>query len=386
MTDSARLLVKDRAARLGGGGFLLAVVWLVVSVAVDAPVVRVVAQVLGGVGAPVLTVAAMLLLVVPADGWRRGRRELILCTAAFAFAADLLFVLSFGVGMDEADAGRDLGLFGNTTWLYGAATVVALAALVALLVWTPLGGLAVRRWITVAAASAIGLAAAPLIALSMLSPVTVAVAALAVTVVALARPRRVAAAAAEIPVDWPPVLRRVRTLALASLAYTLAVWAGSIGASVAATGTERATSALGSAMAVGQLAVVPLLLAAVLVAVTRTPAHPTVLWAGFAVGAAGVAAGSALLSGDAFLAGVALVSLAVGVVAAAVVWASTDRRATALRVCLAALALVGVALLYAVFAAMTGGISLALVSGGVALGGAKLVTRLRSPGTLPASA
>jgi hypothetical protein len=220
----------------------------------------------------------------------------------------------------------------------------------------------------------------------MLSPVTVAVAALAVTVVALVRPRRVAPEAAARAVDWPPVLRRVRTLALASLAYTLAVWVGSIGASVAATGTERATSALGSAMAVGQLAVVPLLLAAALVAVTRSPAHSTVLWAGFAVGTAGVAVGSALLYGDTFLAGVTLLSLAVGVFAAASVWASTDRRATAVRVCLAALALVGVALLYAVFAAMTGGISLALVSGFVAVGGVTLVARLRSPGTLPASA
>jgi hypothetical protein len=219
----------------------------------------------------------------------------------------------------------------------------------------------------------------------MLSPVTVAIATLAVTVVALARPRRTTREAAVRTVDWPPVLRRVRTLALASLAYTLAVWVGSIGASVAATGTERATSALGSAMAVGQLAVVPLLLAAVVVSVTRSPAHSTVLWSGFAVGTVGVAAGSALLSGDTFPAGVALLSLAVGVFAAAVVWASTERRATAVRICLAAPALVGVALLYAVFAAMTGGISLALVSAVVALGGATLITRLRSPETLPAS-
>lgn len=374
----------DQAARLAGAGFLLAAVWVAVSIGFSwqlVPALRIGLQVLGGVGAPMLTVAALLVLL--------GRRTsvLVVTTSAVAFVSFLFFSLSFSIGLDERDAGGELGLFGNSTWLFGLLTLLGLAALTAQLVLPGIRAAVQRPRVALAVAIGLGAFSAPFAAIALLAPITVALAALAVTVVALARSSRPRAARTPAaPVADPPLLLlRVRILAASSLASTLVVWIGSIGASIAATGTPGATAALGSAMAVGQLAAVPLLLAGTLVVGARVGGDIRTLWIGFGVGAGGLAVVSSLMTLDAGAGSIDLIvalSVFVGAWASACVWVLTAR------VWLALVTLVGVAVLYAALVGMTGGIALALVSGFLAVGGAGVVARrarTTSPGMLPAS-
>ncbi|MCU1542308.1 MAG: hypothetical protein JWM50_173 [Microbacteriaceae bacterium] len=356
--------------------------------------------VVSGVAAPLLMMVALLLLVSPALRLGRGYETGVAAAASLAIVGDLLLVLSFSVGMEEGDTGNTPSLFGGLTWVFALVSAAGFAAFTALMLFAVLR----RRpgsagWVAAAISGGVAIIAAPFLVWSFASPLTATLPALAVAVAAFYDPsaaRRLPGARLRTVADARHLARRVRTLALSSFVYTVVVWVGAVSASIAATGTDAAGPLLGTAAAAAQLAVVPLLLAGTIVVEARSAGGTRPLWIGTAasVGAVGVVAVSMVAAygpdGDAFVRGLGVLALAVGVWLGTLTWALGADRTTPARGALAAVAVLGGAATYLLGAALTAGMTLALVSGFLAFGGTRLVfrrpTTTTTPETLPASA
>jgi hypothetical protein len=393
---------RSAAATVAATALVFCALSIVITVfAPDLPTaLRIAILVVSGAAAPLLSVVALLLLVSPALRLGPRHEAALAAAAAVAFVADLLFVLSFGVGMDEADAGTGLSLFGSLAWLFGLASAAGFAAFTALMLFALL-----RRtpgmvtWVAAIVAGVVALVAAPFLVWIFASPLTAALPALAVTIAAFYDPslaRRLPPAPLRPIADARRLAMRVRTLGLASFVYTVVVWVGAVSASIAAAGTDAAGTALGTASGAAQLAVVPLLLAGTIVVEARSAGDIRPLWIGTAtsVGAV-VAVGIAMVAaftpdGDVFVRGLGVLALAVGLWFGTLAWALGAGRSTGVRVMLSLAALLGGAVAYLVGAALTAGITLAFVSGFLAFGGTRLVVRrlptTTTPARLPASA
>jgi hypothetical protein len=378
---------------------VVAVAALVFAPAMPQPL-RIAVLAASGVVAPLLTVVALLLLITAVRPLGRRFETAVVTATAVAFVADLLFVLSLSVSSDEGDVGAPRSAFGSLAWEFALASAAGFATLVGLLLYVLLrGGGVMRRRTAGVVSGLIAVIVAPLLVWVIAAPITTVLPALAVAVVALVR----SGARASRPrlglrpgphgADSRQLVRRVRTLAAASLGYSAVVWVGAIGASVAATGTEGATSSLGTASGAAQLAVVPLLVAGAIVAASRAPAARPV-WIGTAASVALVMAVSIAMvvgytpDGDVFMRNLGLLSLAVGAWSASTVWALTPALSPAARTVACGVALLGGAVVYLFGAALSAGITLALASGFLVLGGARRLLRpspATSPATLPAS-
>ena len=376
-------------AQLAGSAVALSALWLVSLVFVfgTPEPLRVVLTVLGSVVAPALATVVFVRLAAGPLGVTVRRRRILLAVTVFAFLALALTANSFSVGFDDADAGRPSGLFASLTAVFAVAGVLAFAASIALVLVAAIGGrLSTRAGVAIAVLA--GLIAAPFVALTFLTPAPSLVYALAAFVWA-AWPRGLPKSAdrpsARPLVAVEGVRDRVILLSAVSLATTLVVWVGGIAVSLANTGTDAATTGLGVASALGQLAVIPLIWAVSLLLGVRLPASTATARLGIAVATATVAAAALAMTigyspdGGLFIPLIALLSLGVGFWAASVVWALAASWPSPARTATATVALVATALLYAVVVALSGGVTLALVSGFLAFGGARLLLRQRRP-------
>jgi hypothetical protein len=375
--------------QLAGASVVLGGVWLVsLLFAGDAaPVLRVAQVLLGAVAAPALAILVGVRLVAPGLRLTHRLRRALQAASGVGVVSLALTANSFAVGFDDADAGRPSGLFASLTALFIVASVLGFAAAIALIVVMP-----IRRRLSVRAGVAtavlLGLVAAPFVAVTLLAPG--AVIALSLIVFAYALLPRLSRtftlpAAEREPVAVEPVRDRVILLAAVSLAITLIVWTAGFGTSVATSGTDVATSSLGIAAAAGQLAVVPLLWAASMLLGVRRPRTTATARIGVRVASVTVAVSVVAMvvayspAGDGFLLLVGLLSLGVGFWAASIVWALYAAFPLPARIATGVVTAVGVALVYALFAALTGGIVLAIASGFLAFGGARLLLRQSSP-------
>lgn len=376
-------------AQLAGGAVALSALWLVSLVFVfgTPEPLRVALTVLGSVLAPALATVVFVRLAAGPLGLSVRRRRILLAVTVFAFLALALTANSFSVGFDDADAGRPSGLFASLTAVFAVASVLAFAASIALVLVAAIGERLSTR-ASVAIAVLAGLVAAPFVAVTFLTPAPSLVYSLAAFVWAVwpaALPKRVAQQGVRPLVAVESVRDRVILLAAVSLATTLVVWVGGISLSIANTGTDAATTGLGVASALGQLAVIPLLWAVSLLFAVRMPASTATARLGLAVASATVAGAALAMTvgyspqGGLFIPLIALLSLGVGFWAASVVWALTASWPSPARAATAAVALVATALLYAVVVALSGGVALALASGFLAFGGARLLLRQRRP-------
>ena len=386
---------------LAGIAVVVSVAWYISFVfGVGMPTgLRVGLVVVGGVAAPSLAVFAAVRLAAPALGLSRTQARALVALATLAFAAVALVGVSFSVGMDEGDAGRPKSLLGSLTGPFALAAILATAAAVTLPMFTVLR----RRRLGVPAATAIaagvGVVATPLLLVSLLSPASIVGLCVVVFVFALVRsmpraPRPAgsadASAVAVRPPDLSAVRARVTFFAGIALATSLVVWTTGLGVSIRGTGTDLAGSALGISAALAQLAVVPLLWAATLAVAARLPRSADAARIGFAaasvvvvVSVAGMVVGFSP-AGDVYIATAGVLSVGVALWAGAIVWSLTAAGPTGARAGAAVVSVVAAAAVYAVLVALSGGVTLALVSGFVAFGGSRLLLR-SSPATLPAS-
>lgn len=386
---------------LAGIAVVVSVAWYIsFVVGVGMPTgLRVGLVVVGGVAAPSLAVFAAVRLAAPALGLSHTQARALFALATLAFAAVALVGVSFSVGMDEGDAGRPKSLLGSLTGPFALAAILATAAAVTLPMFTVLR----RRRLGVPAATAIaagvGVVATPLLLVSLLSPASIVGLCVVVFVFALVRsmpraPRPAgsadASAVAVRPPDLSAVRARVTFFAGIALATSLVVWTTGLGVSIRGTGTDVAGSALGVSAALAQLAVVPLLWAATLAVAARLPRSADAARIGFAaasvvvvVSVAGMVIGFSP-AGDVYIATAGVLSIGVALWAGAIVWSLTAAWPTGARAGAAIVTVVAAAAVYAVLVALSGGVTLALVSGFVAFGGSRLLLR-SSPATLPAS-
>jgi len=386
---------------LAGIAVVVSVAWYISFVfGVGMPTgLRVGLVVVGGVAAPSLAVFAAVRLAAPALGLSHTQARALVALATLAFAAVALVGVSFSVGMDEGDAGRPKSLLGSLTGPFALAAILATAAAVTLPMFTVLR----RRRLGVPAATAIaagvGVVATPLLLVSLLSPASIVGLCVVVFVFALVRsmpraPRPAgsadASAVAVRPPDLSAVRARVTFFAGIALATSLVVWTTGLGVSIRGTGTDLAGSALGISAALAQLAVVPLLWAATLAVAARLPRSADAARIGFAaasvvvvVSVAGMVVGFSP-AGDVYIATAGVLSVGVALWAGAIVWSLTAAWPTGARAGAAVVSVVAAAAVYAVLVALSGGVTLALVSGFVAFGGSRLLLR-SSPATLPAS-
>ena len=386
---------------LAGIAVVVSVAWYISFVfGVGMPTgLRVGLVVVGGVAAPSLAVFAAVRLAAPALGLSHTQARALFALATLAFAAVALVGVSFSVGMDEGDAGRPKSLLGSLTGPFALAAILATAAAVTLPMFTVLR----RRRLGVPAATAIaagvGVVATPLLLVSLLSPASIVGLCVVVFVFALVRsmpraPRPAgsadASAVAVRPPDLSAVRARVTFFAGIALATSLVVWTTGLGVSIRGTGTDLAGSALGISAALAQLAVVPLLWAATLAVAARLPRSADAARIGFAaasvvvvVSVAGMVVGFSP-AGDVYIATAGVLSVGVALWAGAIVWSLTAAWPTGARAGAAVVSVVAAAAVYAVLVALSGGVTLALVSGFVAFGGSRLLLR-SSPATLPAS-
>jgi hypothetical protein len=394
---------RTAAVRLASAALVLAVVALVVLLFVPAENVplRVVVLAVSGVVSPLLTVVALLLLITPALGLGRRYEASVVTATAVAFTADLFFVLALSASVDESDAGVARSVFGSLTWAFGLVSAAGFATLATLLLFVLLRRDDGTRPVAAAVISAVlALVITPFLVWSLAAPLITVFPALAVLIIAVVRPAR-GRPSPQLELRPSPSGRpgrlltaQVRVLAAASLAYTAVVWVGAVAASIAATGTDAATSSLGTASGAGQLAVLPLMLAGALVAQARAITTRAVRVGTLAATAVVAIAATVMVvgytpDGDIFMRNLALLALAVGAWCASIVWALTLRLPTASRVGLGVAALLGGSVVYLFGAAMTAGIPVALVSGFLVFGGARRLLRATpatSPATLPASA
>jgi len=386
---------------LAGIAVVVSVAWYISFVfGVGMPTgLRVGLVVVGGVAAPSLAVFAAVRLAAPALGLSHTQARALVALATLAFAAVALVGVSFSVGMDEGDAGRPKSLLGSLTGPFALAAILATAAAVTLPMFTVLR----RRRLGVPAATAIaagvGVVATPLLLVSLLSPASIVGLCVVVFVFALVRsmpraPRPAgsadASAVAVRPPDLSAVRARVTFFAGIALATSLVVWTTGLGVSIRGTGTDLAGSALGISAALAQLAVVPLLWAATLAVAARLPRSADAARIGFAaasvvvvVSVAGMVVGFSP-AGDVYIVTAGVLSVGVALWAGAIVWSLTAAWPTGARAGAAVVSVVAAAAVYAVLVALSGGVTLALVSGFVAFGGSRLLLR-SSPATLPAS-
>ncbi|MET4583551.1 hypothetical protein ABIE21_003077 [Conyzicola nivalis] len=386
---------------LAGIAVVVSVAWYISFVfGVGMPTgLRVGLVVVGGVAAPSLAVFAAVRLAAPALGLSHTQARALLALAILAFAAVALVGVSFSVGMDEGDAGRPKSLLASLTGPFALVAIIATAAAVTL----PMFAVLRRRRLGVPAATAIavgvGVVATPLLLVSLLSPASIVGLCVVVFVFALVRsmPRAEgpagsaddSAVAVRAP-DISAVRARVTLFAGIALATSLVVWTTGFGVSILDTGTDVAGSALGISAALAQLAVVPLLWAATLAVAARLPRSADAARVGFAaasvvvvVSVAGMVVGFSP-AGDVYIATAGVLSIGVALWAGAIVWSLTAAWPTGARAGAAVVTVVAAAAVYAVLVALSGGVTLALVSGFVAFGGSRLLLR-SSPATLPAS-
>lgn len=410
---------RTSSAELAATAVIVAVAWYI-SFVFGAGMpgwARVPLVVVGGMVAPTLASVAAVRLVAPALAFSRRRTLVVAVALALAFVSIGLVGVSFSVGMNDADAGRPAGLLASLTTAFAAAAVLAAATAIALLLFGLLrrdrpaaprqrgvdpaaarpGGTvpaaprpSVRRATVVAVG--VSILVTPFVLLALLAPLSIVLLCVGVAVFALlpvgprtGQPRRPAATA--VPAG---VRDRVTLYAAVSLAVTLVVWTGGVAASIRGTGTDAAGTSLGVAAALGQLAVVPLLWAATLAVAARAAVPARTVRVGFVAASVLVVLATVVMvvglspDGDLYLRCVAVVCLGVGVWAGTAGWAVTAGRPPASRAMFVAVVVLAAAVLYGMLVALSGGVSLALVSGFLAFGGARLLLR-SSPGTLPAS-
>ena len=404
---------RTSALKLSAIGVVVSVAWYISFVfgAGTHEGARVTLSLVGGVVAPTLATIAAVGLSAPTLGLSRARALVVLVLAALAFAGLALVGLSFSVGIDEADAGRQLGLLASLTTAFALTAVLASASAITLVLFSVLRKHAIGVRKAAAIAVVVGIVATPLVLLTLLGPGAIVMVCAAVFVLALVPTiSRVAGAAARATaahaaaarddsanddtastaIDRAAVRDRVTLFAGTALATSLIVWVGGIGVSIHGTGTDLAGTGLGVAAAIGQLAVVPLLWAATLAIGALVPRVADSARIGFAVASAVVVAAVAVMvvgfspAGDLYIVSVGALSVGVALWGGAVVWAITPPWPTPARAGAAVVAVVAGAALYAMLVALSGGVTLALVSGFVAFGGARLLLR-PSPATLPAS-
>ena len=353
--------------------------------------------VVGGVAAPSLAVFAAVRLAAPALGLSRAQARALFALATLAFAAVALVGVSFSVGMDDGDAGRPKSLLGSLTGPFALVAILATAAAVAL----PMFAVLRKRRLGAPAATAIavgvGLVATPLLLVSLLSPASIVGLCVVVFVFALVRsiaraprPAGPASAVAVRAPDLSAVRSRVTLFAGIALATSLVVWTTGLGVSIRGTGTDVAGSALGISAALAQLAVVPLLWAATLTVAARLPRSADAARIGFAaasvvvvVSVVGMVIGFSP-AGDVYIATAGVLSVGVALWPGAVVWSVTAAWPAGARSGAAVVTVVAAAAAYAVLVALSGGVTLALLSGFVAFGGSRLLLR-SNRATLPAS-
>jgi len=386
---------------LAGIAVVVSVAWYISFVfGVGMPTgLRVGLVVVGGVAAPSLAVFAAVRLAAPALGLSHTQARALVALATLAFAAVALVGVSFSVGMDEGDAGRPKSLLGSLTGPFALAAILATAAAVTLPMFAVLRKRGLGLPAATAIAAGVGVVATPLLLVSLLSPASIVGLCVVVFVFALVRsmpraPRPAgsadASAVAVRPPDLSAVRARVTFFAGIALATSLVVWTTGLGVSIRGTGTDLAGSALGISAALAQLAVVPLLWAATLAVAARLPRSADAARIGFAaasvvvvVSVAGMVVGFSP-AGDVYIATAGVLSVGVALWAGAIVWSLTAAWPTGARAGAAVVSVVAAAAVYAVLVALSGGVTLALVSGFVAFGGSRLLLR-SSPATLPAS-
>ncbi|WP_229733178.1 hypothetical protein [Conyzicola nivalis] len=374
--------------QLAGASVALGLAWLVsLAIVGEAPVaLEIVRVLLGAVLAPVLAIVVGVRLVAAPLALTHRVRRALQASATVGVIALALTANSFVVGVDDSEAGRPRGLFASLTSAYILVSVLGFAAAIALVLF-----LLLRRRLSfrasVAVAAPLGVVAAPLVAVTLLGPG--AVIGLSLVVFAYAVLPRLSGVfrlppATPRTVAVEPLRDRVILLAAISLAVTLVVWCGGFALSIANTGTDAATTSLGLASAVGQLAVLPLLWAFSLVIGFWQPrVERAALRGSAAANAVVVVVVSAMVAtysseGDGYVLLLLVLSAGVGFWAGSIAWALWQARRPAERIALSVVAAVAATVTYAMLAALTAGIVLALVSGLLAFGGARFL--LRKPG------
>ena len=401
-------------AQLAGGAVVLGVLWLVSLLFVfgmPGPV-RNAFTLLGSIVAPVLATVAGVRLAAPRLGLTARPRRALLVVLPLAFVALALTANSFSVGFADADDGRPLGALARVSWVFAVTGVAAFAAGASIVLAVVLRRRLSRR-ASVAIALTAGVVIGPALAVVFLTPTSTVLLSAAVFVWAVVRagavvpggafvrgssvarggavaqgdgfagPQRSAPLAAEVTRE------RAILSAGASLATTLVVWCSGIAASIAGTGTDMAGIGLGVAAAAGQLAVIPLLWSVSLIVGFRLPRVAPAARLGCAVASVvvllAVAAMVATLSttGDAFVLLVGVLGVGVGSWAAVVVWPLAAAWPTVSRIAVCAVAGIAATVAYAVLAGLNGGVTLALASGFLAFGGARLLLRQRRAAERP---
>ena len=395
-------------AQLAGAAVVLGVLWLVSLLFVfgmPGPV-RIAFTLLGSIVAPVLATVAGVRLAAPPLGLTPRPRRALLVVLPLAFVALALTANSFSVGFADADDGRPLGALARASWVFAVTGVAAFAAGASIVLAVVLRRRLSRR-ASVAIAVTAGVVMGPALAVVFLTPASTVLLSAAVFVWAVVRGGGVVRGDALVrggavsrgdgfavpqlsaPLAADVTRERAILSAGASLATTLVVWCTGIAASIAGTGTDTAGIGLGVAAAAGQLAVIPLLWSVSLIVGFRLPRVAPAARLGCAIASVvvvlAVAAMVATLSttGDAFVLLVGVLGAGVGSWAAVVVWPLAAAWPTVSRIALCAVAGIAATVAYAVLAGLNGGVTLALASGFLAFGGARVMLRRRRDAERP---
>ena len=395
-------------AQLAGAAVVLGVLWLVSLLFVfgmPGPV-RNAFTLLGSIVAPVLATVAGVRLAAPRLGLTARPRRALLVVLPLAFVALALTANSFSVGFADADDGRPLGALARVSWVFAVTGVAAFAAGASIVLAVVLRRRLSRR-ASVAIALTAGVVIGPALAVVFLTPASTVLLSAAVFVWAVVRGGGIVRGDALVrggavsrgdgfavpqlsaPLAADVTRERAILSAGASLATTLVVWCSGIAASIAGTGTDMASIGLGVAAAAGQLAVIPLLWSVSLIVGFRLPRVAPAARLGCAIASVvvvlAVAAMVATLSttGDAFVLLVGVLGAGVGSWAAVVVWPLAAAWPTLSRIALCAVAGIAATVAYAVLAGLNGGVTLALASGFLAFGGARVLLRPRRDAERP---
>ena len=395
-------------AQLAGAAVVLGVLWLVSLLFVfgmPGPV-RIAFTLLGSIVAPVLATVAGVRLAAPRLGLTARPRRALLVVLPLAFVALALTANSFSVGFADADDGRPLGALARVSWVFAVTGVAAFAAGASIVLAVVLRRRLSRR-ASVAIALTAGVVIGPALAVVFLTPASTVLLSAAVFVWAVVRGGGVVRGDALVrggavsrgdgfavpqlsaPLAADVTRERAILSAGASLATTLVVWCTGIAVSIAGTGTDTAGIGLGVAAAAGQLAVIPLLWSVSLIVEFRLPRVAPAARLGCAVASVvvllAVAAMVATLwtTGDAFVLLVGVLGAGVGSWAAVVVWSLAAAWPTVSRIAVCAVAGIAATVAYAVLAGLNGGVTLALASGFLAFGGARLLLRQRRAAERP---
>ena len=395
-------------AQLAGAAVVLGVLWLVSLLFVfgmPGPV-RIAFTLLGSIVAPVLATMAGVRVAAPRLGLTPRPRRALLVVVPLAFVALAFTANSFSVGFADADDGRPLGALARVSWVFAVTGVAAFAAGASIVLAVVLRRRLSRR-ASVAIALTAGVVIGPALAVVFLTPASTVLLSAAVFVWAVVRGGGVVRGDALVrggavsrgdgfavpqlsaPLAADVTRERAILSAGASLATTLVVWCSGIAASIAGTGTDMASIGLGVAAAAGQLAVIPLLWSVSLIVGFRLPRVAPAARLGCAIASVvvvlAVAAMVATLSttGDAFVLLVGVLGAGVGSWAAVVVWPLAAAWPTLSRIALCAVAGIAATVAYAVLAGLNGGVTLALASGFLAFGGARVLLRPRRDAERP---